>query len=142
MDEPIPNQPNTSSQTETVTPSLPPIPPAPVASTPPPTPLPQTQPKQPDNKLRIIGALLFLGIIVSGFLYVKSSRRPAEEVLVPPTPTVTPSPTPPPKVSRIATTAAFASFSEEIASLSGVISSFTLQDSTLAPPIMDLDLGL
>ncbi|HLD24381.1 MAG TPA: hypothetical protein VJB96_00475 [Patescibacteria group bacterium] len=96
-----------------------------------------------DRKKRIIliGGLVTVGALLFGFLYF-SSMQPRDETPATPTPTEMPTPTPTPNVSRIATTSAFAAYSAEIASFSATVNSFTLQDSTLAPPILDLDLGL
>lgn len=89
----------------------------------------------------VISAVLGIGILLFGILYFQS-LQPIEEMPSTPTPTEVPTPTPTPNVSRIATTSAFRSFSEEVASFSATLNSFTIQDSTLAPPLLDLELGL
>lgn len=130
------------------------IPPAQVAV---PTPEPQTNPAvvpvspgiPPAPKgisqkklFMIIGAVLGIAILISGFFYLQSTRQPPAEPEPIIEPTQTPTPTPIPNLSRIATTSAFAAFSAEIASFSATLDSFSLQDSTLAPPSLDLELGL
>lgn len=109
-----------------------------------PTPPPVATSKPPrNNKLYIlIGGVLCLAILITGVLYARSTVPTTEEVPVAVTPTVLPTPTPPPNLSRIASTSAFGAFVQEIASFSATLESFTLQDSTLAPPILDLELNL
>lgn len=80
-------------------------------------------------------------LVIGGYLIF--ARETGEQA--PPSavvPITVPSPTPTPNVSRIATTAAFAAFREEVASFSATIRVFNLEDSTLAPPMLDLELGL
>lgn len=124
-----------------VAPQDPPVSQTPLISTPAQTP-PQQKPQQMNKLFLIIGTLLCLGVVVVGLLYARSITPAKEEAQVEVTPTVIPTPTPPPNISRIATTSAFAAFSQEIASFSAILESFTLQDSTLAPPILDLELNL
>lgn len=152
MDEQIP----TTPQRIVPPPAQPEPTPAPVATTTPPpqTPAPQPVPqpqsttpppthKQSSSTLYlIIAGVLCLGILITSMLYLRTSTKPAEVPIVAVTPTVMPTPTPPPNISRIASTSAFAAYAQEIASFSAVLDAFTLQDSTLAPPIMDTDLEL
>lgn len=118
---------------------------------------PQVQPQMPpapekapppvgksdtNRPIIITAVILGIGILLFAFLYVKSSMQPKEEALVRPTPTIIPTPTPPPNLSRISTTSAFISYSEEVASFSAILNGFTLQDSTLTPPVLDVELNL
>ncbi len=102
------------------------------------------EPKAPlsQKTIIIIGGLLTLAIIVFGFLYIQSSKQAPVEPEPMATPTIVPTPTPPRNLSRIATTSAFAAFGQEIASFAATLDTFSLQDSTLAPPSLDLELGL
>lgn len=102
---------------------------------------PQKQNFTSKRLLLIVTVLLGSALVVVTILYMRSLQS-KEEPLFTPTPTAPPTPTPTPNVSRIATTSAFAAYSEEIASFSATLNSFTLQDSTLAPPILDLNIGL
>lgn len=130
-----------------------PITPPPAAETPvmaPPAPIapagaapaPPSKPPHNNRTYILIGTLLCLAILIAGVLYARSSVPVKEEAPVAVTPTALPTPTPPPNLSRMATTSAFAAYSQEIASFSATLDSFTLQDSTLAPPILDLELNL
>lgn len=96
-----------------------------------------------NNKLLMgVAGVIALGILIFGFLYVRSSMPAKVEAPVAITPTEIPTPTPQPNLSRISTTSAFLSYVEDVASFSGIINSFTLQDATLAPPILDIELEL
>lgn len=137
------------------TPTAPPIVPSPAPSQPAPAPVaqpslsslatpPATPPKAKSvNPLYlVIGAVLCVGIVVFGILYARSTTPTTSAPPVAVTPTEIPTPTPPPNVSQIATTTAFIAFKEEIASFSATLNTFSLLDSTLAPPILDLELNL
>lgn len=100
------------------------------------------KPKRVNPLYIVIGAVLCTAILVFGFLYARSTAPATEAPPAAVRPTEVPTPTPPPNVSRIATTSAFMVFKEEIASFSATLNAFTLQDSTLAPPILDLELNL
>lgn len=97
--------------------------------------------KQHNKLILILGIALLLSIIAIGILSMQRVK-PDAVVLSNPTPIEMSTPTPTPNVSNIATTSAFAAYSQEIASFSATINTFSLQDSTLAPPILDLNLGL
>lgn len=131
--------PPASVQTPAPTPAPVPQPPLAGIATPPPT---QAKAKQMNTLYIVIGAVLCVAILVFGFLYARSTTPTSNTPTVAVTPTEAPTPTPPPNVSRIATTSAFLTFKEEIASFSATLNAFSLQDSTLAPPIMDLELNL
>lgn len=94
------------------------------------------------NIIMIVAGVLGLGILIFGFLYLRSSTPPKEEVPVAVTPTTLPSPTPPPNLSRLSTTSAFMRYSDEVASFSAILNAFRLQDATLVPPILDIELDL
>ncbi len=129
---PVPQQ-QAPEPTPTVQPSL-------SSLTTPPTAPPKA--KKGNVLYIVVGAILFVGIAVFGLLYAQSAAPTTSAPPVAVTPTQIPTPTPPPNVSRIATTTAFMAFKEEIASFSATLNSFSLQDSTLAPPILDLELNL
>lgn len=121
-----------------------PPPPAPVAAPPPPSaPVPQKKPalQLKDPKV-IIGIVLGVGILLFGFLYVRSTMQPAEVPVAQVTPTINPTPTPPLNLSGIASTSAFLKYSEDVASFSAILNAFNLQDATLAPPILDTEIDL
>lgn len=111
-------------------------------SAPPPLPMAASKPPRNNSLYILIGGVLCLAILITGVLYARSVAPATQEVPVATTPTVLPTPTPPPNLSRIASTSAFGAFVQEIASFSATLESFTLQDSTLAPPILDLELNL
>ena len=121
------------------------VPMAPGTPPPPVPPVPQKKGVNPigsKNILILITAILGLGILIFGYLYIRSSTP---VTVAPPaaiTPTILPSPTPQPNLSRISTTSAFISFSEDIASFSAILNTFALQDATLVPPILDIELDL
>ncbi len=124
---------------------------APLPVPPPPPPVvpmvqpPQSAPAQSTRSNRmvlIVAAVLALGILIFGFLYLKSSTQPKEAPMTPIIPTTVPSPTPQPNLSRISTTSAFMGYSEEVASFSAILNAFSLQDGTLIPPILDIELDL
>lgn len=127
--------------------AMPPVaaPPPTAAATPVAAPLPSGTPTNPlanKNVVMIIGGLLVIGILIFAFLYMRSAMPPKEEAPVAITPTTLLSPTPPPNLSRLSTTSAFLSYTEEVASFSAILSAFSLQDATLVPPILDIELDL
>jgi hypothetical protein len=137
METALPNQPTQSAPQITPNPAVP-SQPTPEAAAPPSTP------KGPISSklLLVVGSVFVLGIFIFGFLYVQSMRPATQEPAPAITPTEAPTPTPPPNLSRVATTSAFGAFGEEIASYAATLDAFSLQDSTLSPPILDLELGL
>lgn|GEM_PF-677768 len=120
--------------TTPVIPGMPPMPPVP--------PKKAAGPIGSKNILILITAILAVGIFLFGFLYVRSSAPAPVEQPAAITPTVLPSPTPQPNLSRISTTSAFMSFSQDIASFSAILNTFALQDPSLVPPILDIELDL
>ena len=137
------DNPNPQTSQPTVPPEIPvqeastALPQAPV-----PPPIPPVHTSKPNTLYLIIAGVLCVGILIVSMLYLRSSSPEKTEPVATVSPTAIPTPTPPPNISRLASTSAFIAFSEEIASFSAVLDTFTLQDSTLAPPIMDTDLGL
>lgn len=108
--------------------------------------LPASSGPRPDirsnKRMLIIAAFLGIGILVFGFLYIRNNKRPEAAVPIAVTPTEVPSPTPQANLSRISTTSAFLSYSEDVASFSAILNAFALQDATLVPPILDIELEL
>jgi len=119
-------------------------PPDPVQS-PPETPE-ETVTPPPKKKLPrsvfVVGGVLALFILISALLYASSLNKEQEPNAPEPTPLVRITPTPIRKLTQIATTSAFAVFHASVASLSGDIHGFVLQDSTLTPPILEVNLEL
>lgn len=152
MDEPITIAPRRSPVTlaeaaaqPAASAPMPPItPPPPVTPgiAPPPTGKTPKPAASSGKTVMIVAGLLAVGILISGFLYLRSTTPPKEEAVVPATPTIVPTPTQQPNLSRISTTSAFMRYSEEVASFSAVLNAFSLQDSTLVPPILDIELDL
>ncbi len=145
-DQTTPAQPTTMPQADPVRvapePAAPPTP-APMVTPPPPAPAPQKKPAlQLKDPRVIIAIVLGAGILLFGFLYVRSTMQPAEAPAPQVTPTVQPTPTPPLHLSGIASTSAFFKYSEDVASFSAILNAFNLQDATLAPPILDTEIDL
>jgi len=122
--------------------------PAPVTREAPPQSAPPVppMPKKPtlgfkDPKI-IIAVVLGIGILLFGFLYVRSTMQPAEAPVAEVTPTINPTPTPALNLSGIASTSAFLKYSEDVSSFSSILNTFNLQDATLAPPILDIEIDL
>lgn len=133
------------AQTDQLTPVVTPIDPSTDISTP---VTPQNTPVMPPKKSLLsksilIGAMIFLFLFIVVFIfYMRTAREQQQVVQVTPTPTIILTPTPPQKLSAIASTSAFAAFQDSVASYSSKITSFTMQDGTLTPPIFELNLGL
>lgn len=103
----------------------------------------QTEAKRilPKN-IYIAGGVLLVAILITAILYIKSTlQAPAAPVAVP-TPIIVITPTPMRMPSRIASSSAFVTYQNAVASLSGTINAFTILDSTLTPPVLNTDLGL
>lgn len=84
----------------------------------------------------VLGFLVMLMVVLSVF---RQGDAPAQTDISPPPPV----PTQPPRPqSAVASTSAFADFSEAVASLSAEINGFVLNDAELTPPILDTGLGL
>lgn len=143
MDEPTVTTPQTDIPQQPVA-----VPVAPMPMQQPPSPAPAAVPPPAPGKPKmnsthlVIAGVLCLGILITSMLYLRTSAKPAPVQTISVTPTMSPTPTPPPHISKIATTSAFAAYSQEVASFSATLDSFTLQDSSLTPPLMDTDLGL
>lgn len=121
----------------------------PLSDSPNPIPVPQqdvpsTLPLKRKFPILYIAIAVFfvLGISVSSLLFIQTANTKNETPLPTGSPTVTLFPSPPSNLSSIASTSAFATFTQEIASFSSILDSFTIQDSTLTPPLMDTDLEL
>lgn len=142
MDESTETPVRTTSEAQAPAVTAEPVPQTPPVPAPTQEHTPPNTPAKINKRYLIIGILLLLGVIVFGVLYAGSITPAKEEVPATATPAVILTPTPPPNISRIATTSAFTAFSQEIASFSAMLESFTFQDSTLAPPILDLELNL
>ncbi len=106
-----------------------------------PAPMPP-QPKKPLPKnFVIVGAVVFVILIVV-LVYLQALQNKPVAQLPAPTPAPLATPTPMRILTPIATTSAFMSFHESVASLSATINGFSFVDGTLTPPVLDLDLGL
>lgn len=106
-----------------------------------PTPVPAPAPKSvtPPIIIYILLAIILVMAGIIGLLIVKPRVVPAV-----PTPSPAPAiatPTPIQPLSNIATQSAFLQFASAVASLSAAVSDSTIQDQTLAPPVLSLPLG-
>lgn len=111
----------------------------------PPAPAPVPAPAAPPKSVMppiIIYALLAVILVlvgIIGLLIMKPRVAPAVPV---PTPTpVLATPTPIRPLSELATQSAFLEFASSVASLSTAVTNSTMQDQTLAPPVLSLPLG-
>ncbi len=82
----------------------------------------------------VLGALFLIGV---RFLSSQSSKPPV--VIEKPAPTPTPTPTRLP--SALATQSAFLKLEANVASLSGAINNYVVDDPSLSPPVLELPLG-
>lgn len=99
----------------------------------------------PPKRLRmlLIGALVLLLVLVGTALVAGAIFHPKQiEVQAP---QVSPTPTPTPVITRalsgVATTSAFLDLEASVASLSASLSTTNLDDTSIAPPTIDLSLG-
>ncbi|OGG11405.1 hypothetical protein A2Z00_00550 [Candidatus Gottesmanbacteria bacterium RBG_13_45_10] len=111
---------------------------------PPPSPPTANQPQAESPKRTIppwVVIICVIGFLIAGSTFFATSRR--QQVVLPPspTPTVTPTPTPIHPYSAIASQSAFMELDTAIASLSGAINAFNVQNPALVPPVLDLPLG-
>lgn len=105
----------------------------------PPPPAPNTQPRNMSSIIiAILSGIIVLGIV--GFIFMQYNAGRQTTQVAEPTPTVFPTPTPVLQLSQIATTSAFLSFTEHVASLSAQINGFSLQDGALNPPALDTEI--
>ena len=100
-------------------------------------PVVATPPKWTFDKRYLFLILIVIGI-VGGFFAAR--RQPTPIAL--PTPTDTPTSTPKAKpVVPFATQSAYLDLTKSVASLSGVIGTLQVSDTTLSPPTLELPLG-
>lgn len=128
----------------TVLEEQPPVLPGQQVSTPPPAPLPAEPLPTPAKKRLPLVPILVAVIFVAAalILYLRLSQQQSAPPVAQISPTPIPNPTQPSRLSLVATTSAFISFDSALASLSASINAFTLSDGTLAPPTLDIELGL
>ncbi len=88
--------------------------------------------------IAILSVIIVLGII--GFIFMQYNAGKQTTQVAEPTPTAFPTPTPVLQLSLIATTSAFITFTEHVASLSAQINGFSLQDGALNPPAFDTEI--
>lgn len=88
--------------------------------------------------IAILSSIIVLGIV--GFIFMQYNAGRQTTQVAEPTPTAFPTPTPVLALSQIATTSAFMSFTERVASLSAQINGFSLQDGALNPPALDTEI--
>ena len=93
----------------------------------------------PPIRIYIILAII---LVLAGIIGLSTMKPRVAPVVPVPTPTpvlVTPTPIRP--LSIVATQSAFLQFASSVASLSTAVSDNTIQDQTLAPPVLSLPLG-
>ena len=96
-----------------------------------------TAPKRTFDKRYLFLFIILIGI---GGGFVTATRQPTPIPL--PTPSDTPTPTPKSKpVVPFATQSAYLDLTKSVASLSGVIRTLQVSDTTLSPPTIELPLG-
>lgn len=105
-------------------------------------PIPQEIPIQnetaPTAKKKIpyiIGIVILVSIIIFSIM-ISRINSGNDEIIITPTPSIAP------EVSEIASASAFMIWNQEVASLSGLLEGYNLQDSTLATPQLEVDLEL
>lgn len=99
--------------------------------------LPPTPVAKPSKRVFVVGGILFFIVVLSTLVFMKSQVNSRKVVVPSPTPFEIITPTPLRKPSFIASSSAFMQFTDEVASFSARINSFTMQDATLTPPIFD-----
>ena len=81
-------------------------------------------------------------LVLFGIIGLSTMKSRVAPVIPVPTPTpVLATPTPIQPLSLVATQSAFLQFASSVASLSAAVSDSTIQDQTLAPPVLSLPLG-
>jgi len=105
----------------------------------PPAPAPAPKSVTPPILIYVLFAIILVMAGIIGLLIMRPRATPAVPV---PTPTpVLATPTPIQPLSIVATQSAFLEFASSVASLSAAVSDRTVQDQTLAPPVLTLPLG-
>jgi hypothetical protein len=89
----------------------------------------------------IIIGIVVVVLIAGSFLFATTKHKVAPVVTISPTPTETPVPTPIRTLTAFATGSAFLNFEKSTVALPGIIQNATLDDQTIAPPVLDLPLG-
>lgn len=84
--------------------------------------------------------VIFLG--TAALLGLRQFTRPEPETMTPSTTLPAATVTPLHSLSAIASTSAFLSFEQAVASLSAAIETVNLNDPSLSPPVVELSLGL
>lgn len=89
------------------------------------------------------GIAAIIVIFLVGSLVFSSAKQNKPAVFAPtPTPTTMPSPTPQRTPSAISSQSAFQTLDASVQSLTNDLGTLTIQDPSLAPPVLDLPLGL
>lgn len=98
----------------------------------------------PQQQFPVWAAALIALLIGSGLFMTWRSmnQAPPKPAIPTATPTQTPTPTPVRELSLIASQSAFLSLQNEVASLSGALQNYVVDDPSLSPPTIDLSLGL
>lgn len=108
-------------------------------ATPPPPPTPPI--KTPNMKYVAVGGCVVIFLVLIFYMLNRRNSNETTPVPVATTPTPLATATPVQQVSAIATTSAFITFAENVASLSATVNAFSLQDGALSPPTLDLEIG-
>lgn len=111
---------------------------APLGSEPDPSPSYTPKPAFPLWLAAAIAILIGGGLFFTWQTLQSKGTKPTEPA---PTPTVTPTPSLTRQISSLASQRAFLSLQSEVASLSGAIDAYVVEDPSLSPPVIDLPVG-
>jgi len=112
---------------------------APAPQPEPPVPAPRSG---PPKKVLIGGVALLILMCCLAALYALSANRAPQNEAPEPTPPILPTATPIRALSSVASTSSFMKFEGDVASLSGQVNGFTVQDSRLTAPVVEFDMEL
>jgi len=110
----------------------------------PPVPEPAPPIPQPDKRPVPVWLIGLVAIVLgSAVLFAITQPLRTAKPVTPSDKTnqTAPTPTPIRNLSTIATQSAFVTFDQSVASLSGVIRAYNIQDPSLSPPVLSLPLG-
>lgn len=117
--------------------------PVPPVQTPqvPPAGQPQQMPPSKNRKPLIITVGIIVLLLIAAVAYRQIAMQPKDDESPAPTPTATVTPTPIREFSGIANDPAFKELESDVASLSAGLRNYNIQDPSLSPPTLILDLG-
>lgn len=112
----------------------------PAQAAPPPAQPPIKKPFTVPWKPIAIGFVALIALMIAGSLLSRGGTSGGNGTTQTPQGATTyPTPTTVQRLSQIATDSAFLQFREEVASFSAIVTTFTLQDGSLVPPILDTE---